>query len=232
MFLLSHGYSLSHGPIQLLVRADVPYSLLQLMKGYANMLLVIRNAELSSETFQNLLYFSADVCDDDHLLDCSSVPTFVCYFKRYISLFNIKFLMLIYEKFESSTVEESVQKYKQHLDAFLSSTSIQQLKDAFQCQTSLPNDVESITMKLVETESELTLANLKKLAYHLFGISSKTMILFRVGRGCVAIRWLAPMAVVPSLRKKAEQHSPATLSRLGVLEFVIGLKVTSPEYQG
>ena len=228
----SVGYSLSHGPIQLLVSADVPHDLLQLMKGYGNMLLVIRNAELSSKTFQNLIYFSADVCDDDHLLDCSSVPAFVRHFKRYISLFNIKILMVIYEKFKSSTVEESVQKYKQQLDAFLSSTSIKQLKDAFQCQTSLPRDVESITLKLEETKSEYTLATLKKLAYHLFGITSKTMILFGVGQGCVAIRWLAPMAVVPILRKKAEQHSPEILSRLGVLELVIGLKVTSPEYQG
>ena len=188
---------------------------------------------MPSETIQDLTYYLADVCDDDHsFLDCSTTFDFIRQLKRYISLFNIEILMIIHDMFKSFAVKKSVQKYKQQLDTFLSSTSIKQLKDAFQSHTSPPNNVESITMKLDESRADATLAALKKLAYHLFGISSKTLILFEVGAGCITITWLAPMAVVPILKRKAAQHSPATLSRLGVLEFVIGLKVISPEYQG
>ena len=125
-----------------------------------------------------------------------------------------------------------MQRYKQQLDKFLSSTSVKQLKDAFQSQTELPSDVESITMKLDERRAEATLTALKKLAYHLFGISSKTLVLSGVGAGCMVITWLAPMAVLPILKKNAKQHSPATLLKLGVLKLVIALDVILPEYQG
>ena len=197
------------------------------------MLYLLRKVSLSSEALEDLKYCLFDLCHDDQsFLDCSSTAALVQQLKRYISLFNIEILMIILDKFDSSTVEESVQKYKQQLDIFLSNTSIKQLKDAFQSQTPLPNDVESVTMKLDESRAEATLTSLKKLAYYLFGINSNTLILFEVRAGCIAIRWLVPMAVVPILKKKVEQHSLATLSRLGVLELVIGLKVTSPEYQG
>ena len=182
---------------------------------------------------KDLTHYLLDLCDENHFFqDRPTTDRFIWQLKRRISIFNIDILMILLKKFKSSAVKKTVQKYKQQLDAFLSSTSITQLKDVFQSQRPLPTDFDSLTMKLDESKAEATLAALKKLAYHLFGISSKTLILFKVGAGCITIKWLAPMVVVPILRKKAEHLSPATISRLGVLELVIGLNVTSPKYQG
>lgn len=196
------------------------------MNGYADMLLLLRKSCLSSETLQDVKFYLYDLCDDDDsFLRCSSIVAIVEQRKRYISMFNIETLIISLNVFKLSLrVKKSVRKYKKQLDVFLSDTSVQQLKDAFEQQTPLKSDFETITLKLDKKEP-LKLLALKKLAYHIFGISSKTMILFDFRSGCITVTWLAPNAVVPILKKNAWQHSPAALEMLGVLEVVIGAQV-------
>ena len=212
-----------HGPIQVFVKPDVPESLLSLMVKYADMLLVLRITELSSDSLHRVKLFLSDFCDEKSLRQCVTlcdvIDVLIEQLKIYI--FNIESLDVSCKHF-SDKIKESVQKYKQDLDKFLSNTSVKEFKSALQTQILDASTVESVVLKLNETKSEDTLRNLKKLAYHFFGNSSKALVQCGLGPGCVRITWLVPVSLVPTLRAMAERHSRDYLSKQGVLELVIG----------
>ena len=225
------GYTISHGPICLAVSADIPKQLINLMQRYADMLLLLRMSSLPPEKMKVLRFYLYDLCEDQLFLDCSSPEAIVEQLKRYISMFSIDILLIIIIKFIE--FQEAVQEYDKFRQEFLSNTAVHELKDAFNKQAPLESSVESITLKLKEMGTDFTLKALRKLAYHLFGISYKAMILFDVRAGCIAVTWVVPVSLVPMLKKNIEQcHSLTDLQRLGVLELVIGHWIVTPEYKG
>ena len=212
-----------HGPIQVHVKPDVPEGLLSLMEKYADMLLVLRTTKLSPGSLRRVKLFLSDFCDEKSLRQCVTlcdvIDVLIEQLKIYI--FNIESLDFSCKHFNAK-IKESVQKYKQDLNKFFSNTSVKEFKNALQTQILDASKVESVVLKLYEIKSEDTLRNLKKLAYHFFGISSKALVQCEVGPGCVRITWLVPVSLVPTLRAMAEQHSQNHLIKQGVLELVIG----------
>ena len=214
---------MQHGPIRVFVKPDVPEGLLPLMEKYADMLLVLRTTKLSSDNLRCVKLFLSDFCDEKSLRQCVTlcdvIDVLIEQLKIYI--FNIESLDVSCKHFNTK-IKESVQKYKQDLNKFLSNTSVKEFKNALQTQILDASKVESVVLKLYEIKSEDTLRNLKKLAYHFFGISSKALVQCEVGPGCVRITWLVPVSLVPTLRAMAERLSQDFLTRQGVLQLVIG----------
>ena len=224
MHIIVHtGYTMRHGPIQVFVKPDVPESLLSLMEKYADMLLVLRTTKLSSGNLRRVKLFLSDFCDEKSLRQCVTlcdvIDVLIEQLKIYI--FNIESLDVSCKYFNAK-IKKSVQKYKQDLNKFLSNTSVKEFKSVLQTQVFDASTVESVVLKLNETKSECTLRNLKKLAYHFFGNSSKALVQCEVGPGCVRITWLVPVSLVSTLRAMAEQRLQDYLTKQGVLELVIG----------
>ena len=142
----------------------------------------------------------------------------------YIYIFNVNTLIVCCKHFDTSTVKESILKYKDMLDTFFSSTSVKAFKCSLLSQRTDLHGLESVILKLDEATSQDTLKNLKKLVHHFFGNISKALIPCDFRLGCVCITWLVPISLVPSLRIKAEQLSREYLASQGVLELVIGLQ--------
>ena len=214
-----------HGPIKVFVKPDVPEGLLSLMVKYAEMLLVLRTAKLSSGNFRRFTLFLSDFCDEKSLRQCVTLSAVIDVLieQLKIYIFNIDSLdVMISCKSFNAKVKKSVQKYKQDLNMFLSNTSVKEFKNALQTQILDASTVESVVLKLNEIKGEDTLRNLKKLTYHFFGNSSKALVHCKVGPGCVCITWLVPMSLVPTLTVMAERHSRDYLTKQGVLQLVIG----------
>ena len=225
------GQIIQHGHIQVLVKSAVPEGLHQLMVEYADMLVTLKNAKLARKSFCCLKSFLSEFCDNELFEECSSLKEVVKCLKNElkISIFNVDTLTACCKHFVSSTVNESIQKYKELLKSFLSNTSVKEFQCSLQTKITSLDSVESVTLKLDETRSNDTLMALKKLVYHFFGNSCKTLIHCETRPGCVCVTWLVPMSLVPTLRIMAQQHSQDYLIGQGVLELVIGLRIAPNE---
>ena len=217
--------------IEVLVDSDVPESLHSLMGDYSCMLMVLQTAELSQKKLHKLKLFLSGFCDDMALKSCTSlelvVERLVKNLKIYI--FNIDTLTACHKhQLIQCDMSQVVLQYKKQLDDFFSSTSVKQLQHSLHTKVTNPN-LEPITLKLNETANVDTLNKLKKLIYHIFGNTSKALILHKVRPGCVCVTWCVPTSLVPTLREKAEQLSPQYLASKGVLEVVIGLRIAPNE---
>ena len=224
---------MSHGPIQVSLKPDVPKRVVILMKEYTEMLQVLRDAELSESELSALKRFLSDYCDEFSIRMCSTVSEVVDQLieKLIIYIFNIDTLNASCNKFGGCEVKCSVEQYKQHLDEFLSSTSVKELKETLQTRIVNPKGIEYITLKLDEGRGCDTLKKLKQLVYHFFGNISKTFIHCETCAGCVCVTWLVPTSLVPYLRTTAQQLSHEYLASHGVLELVIGLRI-APNNEG
>ena len=170
----------SHGPVQVVVKPNIPKKLPALMKEYADMLVVLQTAQLSKERLYRLNLFLSDYCDESSFENCTSPEEIVeqLKVKLKIDIFNIDTLCACCEYFKSQIVNRSVQQYKKHLNNFLSTTSVKEFQSSLQTdEISCLDDTEPLTLKLKETANNDTLKNLKKLVYHFFGHSSKALII-------------------------------------------------------
>ena len=218
---------MSHGPIRVSLKPDVPERVVFLMKEYAELLQVLRDAKLSKAKLARLKTFLSDYCDESSICECSTVSKIIDLLinKMMIYIFNIDTLKASCMKFGGRKVKCSVEQYKQHLDEFLSSTSVKEFKGTLQTQIVNSETVECITLKLDEGRATCTLKKLKELVFHFFGSISKAFIQCEVCAGCVCVTWLVPISLVPTLRTMAQQLSHEYLASHGVLELVIGLRI-------
>ena len=219
--------------IQVSLKPDVPERVVVLMKEYAEMLQVLRDAKLPKAKLVKLKTFLSDYCDESSICECSTVSSIIDLLKEklIIYLYNIDTLKASCIKFEDRKVKCSVEQYKEHLDEFLSSTSVKEFKGTLQTQRVNLKSVEYLTLKLDEGRASDTLKKLKQLVYHFFGNISKTFIHCEVCVGCVCVTWFVPISLVPTLRTMAQQLSHEYLASHGVLELVIGLRI-APNDEG
>lgn len=232
------GYIIKHGPVEVEVAPAVPKGLHPLLVQYAEMIVALKTTKLSDENFYHLKLFLAEYCDVDEIEDCLSLTEVVKLLKKrcILDIFNVKTLIVCCKHFDTSTVKESILKYKDMLDNFFSNTSVKAFKCSLLSQKADLHayGLESVILKLkldneAEREDTCTLKALEKLAYHFFGNISKTFIPCDIRLGCLCITWLVPVSLVPILRIKAEQLSQGYLASQGVLELVIGLRLVSNE---
>ena len=218
------GYTMSHGRIQVSLKPDVPERVVFLMIDYTEMLQVLRDAKLSKSRLCALKMSLSDYCEESSIRECSTVSNIVDLLidKMMIYILNIDTLKASCIKFGDCKVKCSVEQYKQHLDEFLSSTSVKEFKEALQTEIVNFKSVECITLQLDEDRACDTLKKLKQLIYHLFGNISKAFILCEVFAGCVCVTWLVPISLIPTLRTMAQQLSREYLASHGVLKLVIG----------
>ena len=222
---------MSHGSIQVSLKPDIPERVVFLMKEYAKMLLVLRTAKLSKAKLTILKTFLSDYCEESSIRECCTVSSIVDLLIQQLKIyiFNIDTLNASCEYFSSLKVNHSVEQYKQHLNRFLSSTSVKEFKGTLQTKIVNPKNIDCITLKLDEGRASDTLKKLKQLVYHFFGNISKVFIHCETCAGCVCITWLVPISLVPTLRTMAQQLSHEYLASHGVLELVIGLRIASNE---
>ena len=223
---------MEHAPVQVLVKPDIPKELLALMEEYSDMLVVLQTARLSKERLSRLKLFLASYCDEKSFKKCPSPEEIVeqLKLKLKIHIFNIDTLTACCKHFRNSKVSQSIQQYKENLNTFLSTTSVEELQSSLLTdEITCLDDTEPLTLKLNETASDDTLMNLKKLVYHFFGHSSKALIIRNIHSGCVCVTWIVPASLVSTLRAKAEQLSSEYLASRGVLELVIGLRIVPNE---
>ena len=224
----------SHGPVEVVVKPEVPKELLALMEEYADMLLVLRTARLPKKRLSHLKFFLSDYCDESSFENCPSPEEIVKQLKvkLKIDIFNIDTLNACCKYFKSQIVNRSVQQYKKHLNKFLSTTSVKEFQYSLQTdEITCLDGTEPLTLKLKDSAiiSNDTFMNLKKLVYHFFGHSSKALIFHKIHYGCVCVTWIVPASLVSTLRAKAQQLSSEYLASRGVLELVIGLRIAPNE---
>ena len=214
---------MQHGPVQVFVKPDVPNALLFLMEQYADMLVVLRISELPTTSFLKLKMFLSGYCNEILFRQCSDLCAVVDILvgKLKIYLFNIDTLNASCKYFDD-TIKHSVQEYKQHLNNFLSNTTVKEFMNTLQTKVVDCTGIESITLKLDESRVDDTLKALNMFLYHFFGNCSKALNHYDTGPGCVCITWLVSMSLVPTLRAMAEQHTLKYLVSQGILELVIG----------
>ena len=202
----------SHGPIKVVVEPDIPKQLLALMEEYSDMLVVLQTAILSEPDLKRLKLFLSGYCDESSLEDCPSPKEIVKQLiaKLRIYIFSIDALTACCKYFRDDEVSQSVQKYKKHLNMFLSTTSVKELQFSLQTVT-CHDDMDKITLKLNETASNDILKNLEKLVHHFLVNNSKPLILYEIRKDDIIV----PASLVSTLRTKAQQLSPASK---GVLE--------------
>ena len=162
-------------------------------------------------------------CNDTLFRQCSNLCAVVDILveKLKIYLFNIDTLNASC-KYCDDTIKHSVQEYKQHLNNFLSSTTVKEFMGTLQTKVVDRTDgLESITLKLDESRVDDTLKALNMFLYRFFGNCSRALNHYDTSPGCVCITWLVSTSLVPTLREMAEQHTLNLVSQ-GILELVIG----------
>ena len=211
-----------HGPVQVFVKPDVPNALLVLMEQYADMLVVLRITKLPAKSFHNLKMFLSGYCNETLFRQCSNLCAVVDILveKLKIYLFNIDTLNASCKYF-NNTIKHSVQEYKQHLNNFLSNTTVKEFMGTLQSKVVDCTGLESITLKLDESSADDTLKALNMFLYRFFGNCSRALNHYGTGPGCVCITWLVSSSLVSTLRAMAEQHTLKYLVSQGILELVI-----------
>ena len=217
------------------VKPEVCKGLLPLMEKYTDMIVILKSVRLSDKKFVRLKSFLSEYCDDESFEVCSSPKVIVQQLKNKLKIyiFDISTLTACCKHF-GSKAKQSIEQYEKCVNRFLSNTLVKELTECFWAKVLRlhdvrPQDVERIILKLDVNVSKDSLKNLKKLMYHLFGVTSKAAILHKVRPGCVRVTWCVPTSLVPTLREKAEQLSPEYLASKGVLELVIGLRIAPNE---
>ena len=235
LFLFVVGYIMRHGPITVFVKPDVPKGLNILLQKYAEMLLVLRSTSQAKDTFYKLKLYLSDYCEEISIRNCSTLSDVIDILikKLKIYIFNIETLSAVascdYFAIECSEMKACVEKYKYHLDDFLSKASVKEFMGTLETEITNHSIVEPVTLKLNETKIDDTLKTLKKLVYHFFGNCSKALAHSDTGEGCVCITWLVPTSLVPNLKTRAKKLSQEYLASQGVLELVIGLRIVPNE---
>ena len=203
-------------------------SLLSLVDEYATLLLVLRSTKLSRSTFTKVTKFLSDFCEESSICECLSLSAVIdlLQVKLKIFIFNVDALSASGKHFNDSLVNQLIQQYRQRVNSLLEKVQIQQLWRRSHCSKMADCDYfETITVKLGKRKAgENTLKSLNRITHKLFGVSSKAMILSQINE-CEGITWLAPTSLVPTLRAAARNLSTSKLSRHGVLEIVIGLRI-------
>ena len=146
------------------------------MTNYADMLVVLKTTKLSEEKFLRLKHFLSDFCDEESIMQCSTVDHVIDLLKRHLKIyiFNIDTLSASCNLFCSSKATTSIRQYRQKLDDFLSNTSVKDFKGAL--ETQFNSIVESVTLVLNEMRNENTLRALTKLVYHFVGSQTKVFV--------------------------------------------------------
>ena len=214
---------MQHGPVQVFVEPDVPNALFFLMEQYADMLVVLRISELPATSFLKLKMFLSGYCNETLFRQCSNLCGVVDILveKMKIYLFNIDTLNASC-KYCDDTIKHSVQEYKQHLNNFLSNTTVKEFMGTLQTKVVDRTGLESITLKLDESRADDTLKALNMFLYRFFGNCSKALNHYDTSPGCVCITWIISTSLVPTLRAMAEQHTLKYLVSQDILEFAIG----------
>ena len=228
-----HNYTtITIGSFRVDVEPKISKELPVLNTKYSDMLVALRNVGLPKKRLSRLKFFLSDFCDEQSFIDCSSSVEVVEQLKAKlkIHIFNIDTLTACSKYFENKGVSRSIQQYKENLNDFLSTTSVKEFQSTLQTDAETCLDgTEPLTLKLRETVNNDTLIALKKLVYHFFGDTSKTLIIRNIHFGCVCVTWVVPVSLVSTLRAKAQQLSPEYLASRGVLELVIGLRIVPNE---
>ena len=226
------GLIMQQGPIKVIVSPDAPKTLLFLMKEYAEMLVVLKMTKIPEEKFIELTLFLSSYCQAS-ICHCSTLNKVIELLQENMKIwiFNIDTLIAIKKKFNSNKATSSIERYRKYLKKFCTSTSVNEFQDTLEIQiNNTSHDFDLIVLKLDKARrTKDTLQNFKKLAYHIFGVSSKALIHIRTEIGCVCVTWLVPTSLVSTMRAIAEQRSEKYLTNLGVLELVIGLRVVPNE---
>ena len=168
---------MKHGPVQVYVKPDVPNALCSLMEQYADMLVVLRTSELPATSFLKLKMFLSGYYDEVMFRQCSNLCEVVEILveKLKINLFNIDTLNASCQYF-NDTIKHSVQEYKQHLNDFLSSTTVKELNGILQTKIVDYTDLESITLILNETFGDEILKALKLLIHNFYGVNTRYFV--------------------------------------------------------
>ena len=212
-----------HGPIQVFVKPDVPEKLRVLLVEYANLLMILRRAELSETSFSDLKLYLSGYCSLEPIEQCTSLRAVVDLLIKHLKLYMFNTHTLdICNKYFNDAIKHSVQKYKKHLNEFLLNTTIKNFMGTLQTEVFDRTGMESITLKLDESRVDDTLKALNMFLYRFFGNCSKALNPYDTGPGCVCITWLVSTSLVPTLRATAEQHTLKYLVSQGILELVIG----------
>ena len=193
----------------------------------------MQTSRLSKKKLSRLKLFLSGYCDEQSFKDCHSTEEIVEQLKAKlkIHIFNIDTLTACSKYFENDRVRRSIQQYKEHLDTFLSTTSVKEFQSTLHTDalTCLNDAKPRLTLKLNETASNDTLRNLNRLVHHFFGPSSKALCIDCIHYGCICVSWVVPVSLVSTLRAKAQQLSSEYLASRGVLELVIGLRIVPNE---
>ena len=216
------------------VKPEISDKLLVLNQEYSDMLVVVQTTRLSRRNLSRLKLFLSNYCEEQSLKVCLSTEEIVeqLKVKLKIHIFNIDTLDACKKYFSTDGLSRSIQQYKEHLNTFLSTNSVKEFRSALQTDpiTARLDDAEPrLTLKLDETTSDDTLMNLRKLVYHLFGPTSKALVIIDIHTGCICVSWIVPVSLVSTLRAKAQQLSSEYLASKGVLELVIGLRIVPNE---
>ena len=203
-----------------------------LLKDYADMLCVLRSTKLRNRKFGELRNFLSDYCDEKNIQQCLTISDVIDLLKEKLRIypFNIDALNVSCKRFCNSKVETSLEQYRQQLSNFLSNTSVKDLQESL--KTKLVHgstEFETVSLKLDDCWMENTLKHLKHLAHHLVGNYTKALIPMEASPGCVCVTWIVPTSIACNLREKAEQLSLEYLASRGVIEFVIGLRLSPNE---
>ena len=222
-----------HGPITVFVKPDVTNGLDVLLRKYADMLSKLRRtSQAKDDTFDRLKFYLSDYCDEPSIRSCSTFSDVIDILidKLKIYIFNIETLTASCDHFavECSEMKVCVEKYKHHLNDFLSKTSVKEFMGTLETEITNHSVVEPVTLKLDESKIDNTLKTLKKFVHHFFGNCSKALAHSDTSEGCVCITWLVPTSLVPTLRTMVKKHSQDLASQ-GVLELVIGLRIVPNE---
>ena len=138
------------------VKPEIPEKLFVLNQEYSDMLVVLQTARLPEEKLNRLKLFLSGFCDELSLKDCLSTEEIVEQLKTKlkIHIFSIDTLTACSKYFENDGVTQSIQRYKEHLDTFLSTTSVKELRSTLK--------TDAITC-LNDAEPRLTLSWMKQL---------------------------------------------------------------------
>ena len=212
-----------HGPIKVTVKHDVTEKLHGLLVEYADLLMILRKAELSEANFSDLKLYLSGYCSLESIEQCTSFCAVVDLLIKHLKLYMFNMHTLdVCCKYFNETIKRSVKEYKECLDVFLLNTTIQEFKNTLQTEVVDRTDIASITLKIDESRGDDTLKALNMFLYCFFGNCSRALIHCETGTGSVCITLLVSTSLVPTLRTMAEQHTLKYLVSQGILELVIG----------
>ena len=212
-----------HGPIQVFVKPDVPEKLRGLLVEYADLLMILRKAELSEAKLSDLKLYWSGYCSLEPIEQCTSLRAVIDLLIKHLKIYMFNTCTLeVGCKYFDDTIKHSVQEYKKHLNEFLLNTTVKEFMNTLQTEVVDRTDITSIALKLDESRVDDTLKAFNMFLYRFFGNCSRALNHCETGSGCVRITWLVSTSLVPTLKAMAKQHTLECLVSQGILELVIG----------